>query len=219
MKGEAKRIYAKYVQPRAVAQVNLDYDCRSAIEAELEHPSSHTFDEAKIVVADLIKYDLYLKFVDSAIYRDFKGLPSNQRIPASLRRRNFHIAELPHLSFEQISTLSNCLSDPAALDEFLKFTYNEFSDSVVQFYLDIDRYELYPSLEFASQIYNKYLGNQPEEEVDADPKIKLRIWHAIQAGLSPSNLFHNLKIQVYAVMVQDNFMRFQNYVISSLALV
>jgi hypothetical protein len=44
-----------------------------AIEEELENPTSLTFDEAKFAVLDLIKYDLYLKFIGSDIYRNFKG--------------------------------------------------------------------------------------------------------------------------------------------------
>lgn len=219
MKGEAARIYAKYIQPGAVAQVNLDYECLVEIETEIEHPTSHIFNDAKFMVTDLIRFDLYQKFLNSDIYRQFKGLPTPRRLRFPRKRSNFHIAEMPHLTFEQISNLSNCLTDETARAEFLKFAYGEFSDGVVQFYLDVDQYELCPSLEFACQIYNKYLGEEPEEEVDADPKIKRRIWQQIQSGQCPQELFHTLKIQTYAVMVQDNFLRFQNHVISSLALV
>lgn len=56
-----------------MAEVNLDFECREIIEENLENPTSSIFDEAKLVVLDLIKYDLYLKFIDSDIYRNFKG--------------------------------------------------------------------------------------------------------------------------------------------------
>lgn len=162
------------MRTKSVAEVNLDYECREAIEAELEHASGSIFDEAKFVVLDLIKYDLYVKFLESDVYRNFKGiafknnkrstskdktrkkkkdltghftdsllsgLPSTNRFPVN-RRRNVHLVDSPHLSFDQISSLSKCLRDPLALDEFLKFAYKEFSDSVVQFYLDVERYEV-----------------------------------------------------------------------------
>lgn len=67
-------IHNKYVRTKSVAEVNLDYDCREAIEADLPHATLNIFDEAKFVVLDLIKYDLYVKFVDSDIYRNFKGI-------------------------------------------------------------------------------------------------------------------------------------------------
>jgi Regulator of G protein signaling domain len=57
-----------------VAQVNLDFECRDAIEAELENATAALFDEAEYFVLDLIKYDLYLKFIESDIYRNFKGI-------------------------------------------------------------------------------------------------------------------------------------------------
>ena len=66
-------IYAKYVRVRSVAEVNVDYECRETIETELHTPTPSLFDEAKFIVLDLIKYDLYLKFIDSDIYRNFKG--------------------------------------------------------------------------------------------------------------------------------------------------
>jgi len=218
MKAEAQRIYAKYVRVKSVAEVNLDFDCRENIETVLGNPSTSIFDEAKFVIMDLIKYDLYLKFIDSDIYRNFKGLPSAHRYPQP-RRRNVHLADMPHLTYEQISSLSSCLSDPLALDEFLKFAYTEFSDTVVQFYLDVQRYEAFPSLEFACSIFSKYLVASSEDEVDADPKIKKWIWQQLQHGLCPPQLYSHLKGQVYAVMMQDNFMRFQNFIINSLALV
>jgi len=219
-KGEASRVYQKYVRNKAVAQVNLDYECRLAIEAELDHPTPALFDEAKLMVTDLIRYDLYLKFVNSDMYRGFKGLPNRKVSPRTPRRRSdFGIADQPHLSFEQISTLAKCLGDPAALDEFLKFSYNEFSDGLVQFYLDVNRYEVSPTVGFAREIYNKYLGQESEEEVDADPRVKSQISQQIKSGFCPATLFNTLKTHSYAVMVQDNFLRFQTFVISSLALV
>jgi len=218
MKAEAERIFSKYVRLRSVAQVNLDYECRENIEADLSHPTSTLFDEAKFAVLDLIKYDLYLKFIDSDIYRNFKGLPSSHRFP-QLRRRNVEIADMPHITYDQISSLTKCLRDEDSREEFRNFAYTEFSDAPVQFYLDVEKYEDSPSLEFACTIYSKYLAESSEEEVDADPKIKKWILQQINAGLYPPHLFASLKVQVYAVMVQDNFMRFQNHVISSLALV
>jgi len=218
MKAEAHRIYAKFVRPRSVAEVNLDYDCREAIEEELANPSTTIFDDAKYVIHDLIKYDLYLKFTDSDIYRNFKGLPSAHRYPQQ-RRRNIHMADMPHISYDQISSLSKCLSDPLTSDEFLKFAYTEFSDAVVQFYLAVEQYENSPSYEFANSIFDKYLDRASEEEVDADPKIKRWIKEQLGAGLFPRQLFTSLKLQVYAVMVQDNFMRFQNHIITRLAMV
>jgi len=215
---EAQRIYSKFVRPKSATQVNLDYDCLSAIESALENPTIAIFDEARYAVGDLIRYDLYLKFLDSDLYKEFKGLPTSSKHHVA-RRRNVHIAELPHLSYNQITSLSSCLSDPSALDEFLKFTYNEFSDGVVLFYLEVDRYERKPSIEFARKIFNKFLGFESEEEVDTDPKIKNYIRQQIQLEQSPPDLFHNLKIQVFAVMVQDNFLRFQNYILTSLAVV
>lgn len=216
-KQEAYRIYGKFIQARAAAQVNLDYECQRAIEAELDHPTPTTFEEAKYVVLDLMRFDLYLKFLGSNLYRNFKGLPC-LNLSSPKKQANFQIAAQPHLSFDQISTLTRCLEDPMALDEFLKFTCKEFSNEVVQLYLDINRYEASPALGAASEIYNKYLSGEADEEVDADPKIKLCILQQIEMGICPMDLFHTLKVQVYAVMVQDNFLRFQNYVISSLAL-
>jgi len=218
MKAEAQRIHNKYVRLRSVAEVNLDYEVRETIEMKLDNPCATIFDEAKFAVLDLIKYDLYQKFLDSDIYRNFKGLPSAHRYPQQ-RRRNVHLADMPHITYDQISSLSRCLHDPMAMDQFLKFAYTEFSDAVVQFYLDIERYEVFPSLEFACSIFSKYLVDSSEEEVDADPKIKKWILEQIQLGLYPSHLFTTLKLQVYGVMVQDNFMRFQTYVINSLAMV
>jgi len=218
MKSEAARIFGRYVQSGAIAEVNLDHECRTAISEQIETPSAGLFDEARQSVADMIKYDLYLKFVDSNIYRDYKGFPSTKRLP-NPRHRNFRLAEVQHVTYDQITNLQTCLNNPISRDEFLKFTYNEFSDSVVQFYLDIDKFEAAPSLEFASKIFNKYLGLNPEEEVDVDPKMKRYIGDQIESGICHNKLFHTLKIALYAVMVQDNFLRFQNHVISSLALV
>lgn len=166
------------------------------------------------------------------------GLPSSNRYPVN-RRNNVHLVDSPHLSYDQISTLSKCLADPLALDEFLKFAYKEFSDAVVQFYIDVERYEVinhylslffvsqcsyfyyqeFPSIEFACQIFSKYLSDTSEEEVDADPKVKKNIWQQLQHGMCPADLFSSLKGQVYAVMVQDNFLRFQNHIISTLAMI
>lgn len=83
---------------RSVAEVNLDFECREAIEMELQNPTASIFDEAKFVVLDLIKYDLYLKFIDSDIYRNFKGKsPSDIKHKTCMREKDKTYTQMFHL--------------------------------------------------------------------------------------------------------------------------
>lgn len=75
-----------------------------------------------------------------------------------------------------------------------------------------------PSKEFAETIFKTFLGTESQDEVDTDPKIKKQIWANIETGNVQHDLFDKLQIQVFSCMAQDNFFRFQNYMISRLAI-
>jgi len=213
---EAHRIYHKYIKDRAENQVNLDFESKKDVGDKLANPNNDIFTQAQFTIHELIKYDLLTKFLDSDVYRSTRGLPSliKHNIP---RKGKVPVADMPKVSTESVQKLDVCLRDPIALEEFLKFTKKEFSDALPLFYLEVQKFQQNPSREYATTIFKKFLGADSEDEVDTDPKIKKQILMNIEAGNVQRDLFDKLQIQVFACMAQDNFFRFQNYMISRLA--
>lgn len=70
------------------------------------------------------------------------GTPVTNSFPQRRRRNPNHVETQQHITFDQISSLTRCLADPHASEEFLKFTAQECSDYVVLFYLDMVNYEV-----------------------------------------------------------------------------
>jgi len=218
---EADRIFEKFVKEGAYSQINLDYETRQNITMDVHNKRYHKemFDAAQYLIMDLIKYDLFVKFLDSDNFREYKGLPLLQDKRIMLPRKNSakRVAKMPRVCAESIYHLEKCLLDPIATEEFLEFTKAEYSDSLVSFYLEVQKYRDVPSVANAEQIFNKYLSAASADEVDADPKIKKNILQTLETGQVPRDLFDKLQAQVFAVMAQDNFFRFQLKMISRLA--
>jgi len=216
----AERIFGKFVKDGAYNQINIDYETRKNITNAVHNRcfNRDMFDAAQFLVMDLIKYDLLVKFLDSDSYREYKGLPllQDKRI---LPRKNSakRVAKMPRVCAESIYRLEKCLLDPVAIEEFLEFTKSEYSDSLLLFYLAVQRFRDDPSVAIAEQIFNKYLSATSEDEVDADPKVKKLILRTLETGQVTRDLFDKLQAQVFAVMAQDNFFRFQLKMISRLA--
>jgi len=169
---EANRIFQKYIKEQAYSQVNLDHITRRDITIAINNnsPTKNMFVDAQMLVMELIRYDLLVKFAESDIYRDFRANRGGKEIP----KKNLvsRIAKMPCIFTSSISKLENCLVDPIAIQEFLEFTKEEFSDALLRFYLDVKKYQENPSLELANEIFEKYLSPSSTEEVDADPRIK-----------------------------------------------
>jgi hypothetical protein len=217
---EANRIYLKYIKDNSYSQINLDADTKKEITGAVTNKVSQImFDSARIMVLELIKYDLLVKFLDSDEYRAWKGLPCQKKL-RSLPRKNIgkRVAEMPNISTASITKLENCLLDPVAIDEFRQFTKEEFSDALLAFYLEVQKFHESPSVQYANQIYARYLSHESDEEVDTDPKIKKHILQIIATGTVTPDLFDKLQTQVFSVMAQDNFFRFQLRMISRLAI-
>lgn len=221
LKQEAERVFEKYIKDGAYNQINLDYETRQNITQALyeEHFTKKMFDAAQFMILDLIKYDLLVKFLDSNSYREYKGLPVLQDKRVLLHRKNSakRVAKMPRVCAESIYHLEKCLVDPIATQEFLEFTRSEYSDSLLLFYLDVQKFREDPSVANAEHIFYKYLSASSPEEVDADPKIKKTISRALETRQVTKDLFDKLQSQVFAVMAQDNFFRFQLKMISRLA--
>jgi len=215
---EAERIYHKYIKDKADFQVNLDFESKKEVEDGLINPNRHIFDQSQYTVHELIKYDLLTKFLDSDIYRVNVGLPTLRKLNIP-RRVAAKVSEMPRLSTESVQKLDVCLRDPVAREEFLNFTKREYSSALPLFYLEVQKFQRQPTPELAETIYEKYLGPDSEDEVDADPRIKRTIQQSINSGNIQHDLFDKLQIQVYSCMAQDNFFRFQKYMISRLAVV
>jgi len=220
---EAMRIYLKFIKENSYNQINLDFETKRDINLLINNGTPHKgmFVPAQCMIMELIKYDLLVKFMDSDNYRIFKGLPvPHNESRLLLPRKNLvkRVEEMPHVCAASISKLENCLVDPIAMKEFLSFSKEEFSDSLLLFYLDVQKFREAPTPEFATKIYNTFLSEASDTEVDADPKIKKQIWKTIQSGSVTGDLFDKLQTQVFAVMAQDNFFRFQLKMISRLAI-
>jgi len=219
---DAEKIYLKFVKEGAYNQINLDYETRRDITLAMHNKKLHRemFIPAQCMIMELIKYDLLVKFRESDNYKEFLGLPVVPNSKRVLPRKNSlkRVAKMPHVSAESIYHLEKCLVDPIATDEFLSFSKAEFSDALLLFYLEVEKFRENPSVEFATEIFNKYLSETSADEVDADPKIKRMIWRTIQNGSASADIFDKLQSQVFAVMAQDNFFRFQLKMISRLAI-
>jgi len=220
---EAMRIYLKFIKENSYNQINLDFETKRDINTLINNSAPHRdmFVPAQCMIMELIKYDLLVKFMDSDNYRVFKGLPvSHNENRLLLPRKNLvkRVAEMPHVCAASISKLENCLVDPIATKEFLSFSKEEFSDALLLFYLEVQNFREMPTPEYATKIYNTYLSESSDTEVDTDPKIKKQIWKMIQSGSVGGDLFDKLQTQVFAVMAQDNFFRFQLKMISRLAI-
>lgn len=222
MRQEAERIYLKFIKEGSYSQINLDYETRrditQAIQLNMHHKDM--FVPAQCMIMELIKYDLLVKFMDSNDYRGYKGLPVVYHDKRALPRKNSlkRVAKMPRICAESIYHLEKCLVDPIAMEEFLSFTKAEFSDALLLFYLDVQQFRENPSLSCAINIFERYLSETSLDEVDADPKVKKMIWRIIQGGSVTADLFDKLQSQVFAVMAQDNFFRFQLKMISRLAI-
>lgn len=216
IKEEAQRIYNKFIKEKSECQINLDFESKKEIADRIANPSGDMYNQAFYIVCDNIKYDLVGKFLDSDTYREWKGLPKTAK--HSIPRKN-KPADIPKVNPDSLSRLDVCLKDPEALEEFLKFTKKEYSDAVLLFYLEVEKFQENPSVEYALQIFQQYLGTESKDEVDTDPKVKKQIWQLIQDKSVQRNLFDKLQTQVFAVMAQDSFFRFQNYMISRLSLI
>jgi len=212
---EAERIYHKYIKDRAESQVNLDYESKREVEDQLTNPTRKIFDQAQYTIHELIKYDLLTKFLDSDIYRLSNGLPTLTKLNIP-RKKTQKVSEMPNVSTESVLKLEVCLREPIAREEFLEFTKKEYSSALPLFYLDVQKFQQHPSPEFASTIYVKYLGKDSEDEVDTDPRIKKQILLNIEAGHIQHDMFDKLQVQVFSCMAQDNFFRFQKYMIERL---
>jgi len=219
---EAQTIYCKFIKEGSYSQINLDYETRKDITLAIHNKTYHKdmFVPAQCMIMELIKYDLLVKFTDSNDYRGYKGLPVLQHDKRALPRKNSlkRVAKMPRICAESIYHLEKCLVDPIAIEEFLSFTKAEFSDSLLLFYLDVQKFRESPSLDYATNIFNRYLSETSADEVDADPKVKKMIWRIIQDRRVTADLFDKLQAQVFAVMAQDNFFRFQLKMISRLAI-
>jgi len=222
MEQEAEAIFCKFVKEGAYSQINLDYETRRDITLAIHNKQYHKdmFIPAQCMIMELIKYDLLAKFMDSNDYRGYKGLPALHLDNRALPRKNSlkRVALMPRISPESIYHLEKCLLDPIAMEEFLLFTKAEFSEALLLFYLDVQKFRESPSIDGATMIFNRYLSETSEDEVDADPKVKRMILQAIQGGAVTANLFDRLQSAVFAVMAQDNFFRFQLKMISRLAI-
>jgi len=217
---EAEKIFEKFIKDGALNQINLDHETRQNIAHAVRSRRYHKemFDAALFMIVDLIKYDLLVKFLDSDTYREHKGLPPLQD-KRLLPRKNSakRVAKMPRILPESIYHLEKCLLDPVAIEEFLEFTRSEYSDSLLLFYLAVQKFRDDPSVPNAENIFAKYLSASSADEVDADPKIKKLIQQAMKSGHVTKDLFDKLQAQVFAVMAQDNFFRFQLKMISRLA--
>jgi len=222
IKEEAERIYLKFITEGSYIQINLDYETRKDITHAIQNKTYHRdmFVPAQRMIMELIKYDLLVKFMDSNDYRGYKGLPMLQHDKRALPRKNSlkRVAKMPQICAESIYHLEKCLVDPIAIEEFLSFTKAEFSDALLLFYLDVQKFRESPSLDYATNIFSRYLSDTSVDEVDAPPKVKKMIWRIIQDGQVTADLFDKLQAQVFAVMAQDNFFRFQLKMISRLAI-
>lgn len=212
---EAALIYHTYIKDNAQNQVNLDFESKKEVEDRLSEPTKNMFDGSQYTIHELIKYDLLTKFMDSDVYRLTVGLPTLTRL--HIPRKNQRVSDMPKLCTESVQKLEVCLRDPIARDEFLTFTRKEYSSALPLFYLDVVTFQEQPTPELASTIYKKYLGEDSEEEVDTDPKIKKVIYQNIQSGHIQADMFDKLKVQVYSCMAQDNFFRFQKEMIRRMA--
>jgi len=215
-KKEAERIYQMYIKDDADYQVNLDFESKKEVSDGLHSPSRSIFDQSQYTVHELIKYDLLSKFLDSDDYRVTHGLPTlyKRYIP---KRIICNVKDMPRLTTECVQKLEVCLSNPVARQEFLTFSRSELSAALPLFYLEVEKFKGQPSHDLAVTIYQKYLGKDSEDEVDADPRIKKMILQNIEAGNIRPDLFDKLQVQVFSCMAQDNFFRFQKYMIRRLA--
>lgn len=213
-KKEAERIYHRYIEDDAEMEVNLGFESKKEVRDGLQNPSRNMFDQSQYTVHELIKYDLLSKFLDSDDYRATQGLPTLHKSP--YQRKN-KVEDMPRLTTESVQKLEVCLSNPIAREEFLIFTKKEFSAALPLFYLEVEKFQRQPSQELAVSIFQKYLGKDSEDEVDADPRVKKIILQNIEAGNIQPDMFDKLQVQVFSCMAQDNFFRFQKYMISRLA--
>jgi len=219
---QAEKIYCKFIKEGTFHQINLDHETKKDIALAIHNKRIHRqmFTPAQCLIMELIKYDLLVKFRESDNYKEFLGLPVAPNNKRMIIRKNSlkRVAKMPHVAPESIYHLEKCLVDPIAMDEFLSFTKAEYSDALLLFYLDVEKFKGNPSVGFAAEIFNKYLAESSVNEVDADPKIKRMIWKTIEEGAISADLYDKLQSQVFSVMAQDNFFRFQLKMISRLAI-
>jgi len=215
VEAEAKNICEMFIREKSVSQVNIDFDTREGVEKKLANPTKDMFDSAQQTVYDSMRYDSLTKFVDSDIYREWKGLPKAKlAVPKKART-----GDVPLFNPDSIKTLWRCLDDPVALEEFRNFTKLEFSDAALQFYLEVRKYKEDPNVLHATQIYSQYLSSDSDCEVDTNPKAKKLILEKIHLGQVDKDLFNRLQTQVFAVMAQDSFFRFQLHMLSRFSLI
>uniref|UniRef100_A0A8C7XK38 Regulator of G protein signaling 18 n=1 Tax=Oryzias sinensis TaxID=183150 RepID=A0A8C7XK38_9TELE len=65
---KAKYIYTVFIESEAPKEVNIDYNTKMAIKANMSHPTRSTFEAAQMKVYSLMKKDCYPRFLHCDIY-------------------------------------------------------------------------------------------------------------------------------------------------------
>jgi len=222
MQHEARRIFQRYVREKAQCQINLDFETREVLEEKIKTQISRDmFLHAQHIIFEAMKYDSLTKFMDSDSYREWRGLGPRSNKSKSYRRNKHTPSEMPNIRQDAIMVLDHCLRDEVGREEFLKFCKTEYSDGSLLFYIDVQRYKQNPSIETGTQIYNQFLDAESSNEVDSDPRIRKNLWKALQEGdlNGATENYDRLASQVYAVMAQDSFFRFQMYMLTRLSVI
>jgi len=110
--------------------------------------------------------------------------------------------------YEALDNLNACLLNPQARDIFFRFSAKEFSESPLLFWIEADKYSKNPTIEYATDIFSKFLENGGIRQMDFEKNAKQSVRESIQRGEVDATLFAKVQNVAFKNMACDSFPRF-----------
>lgn len=109
-----------------------------------------------------------------------------------------------------LENLNACLQNQAARDIYFKFATAEHSELPLMFWIEADRYSKNPTKDYALNIFNKYLENGADNQMDIPSKQRTALREAItnpEVDVD-ATLFAAVQSSFFKNMAQDSYVRF-----------
>ncbi|KAI9266073.1 RGS domain-containing protein [Sporodiniella umbellata] len=105
--------------------------------------------------------------------------------------------------------LKAVLESKVPLCYFLNYLLEEYSSENLFFYLKVQQFEnsVSTSLETAQEIYNAFISDDADLEINLDDKVKQRITHQLAEGRFELTIFQTAKTSVYSLL-ETSYVRF-----------
>jgi len=202
MKGQALKIYDKYLRLSGLHDIYIDEQIRSNILSKLPDPDWGIFVEAKQAVYDTL-LDEWPLFMQSEMYKQL--IDSGGLDAANISQNSMHLA--PELDIP----LFVLLEDQMMAHFFKEFCDQEFYPQTVRFWMDVEEFKRTPSGAFLETRCNKLMHMYIQEGALCALPISEDTRELIEKNQETPgpNLFEPAQTEVYDFMVTQLYRRFQ----------